>query len=79
MNDKGIYLTYLSQLIHWDGVGTLFRVSRTGCQGFAGPFPSAFLDKRYLKSFGKCKAGFLDYKILSEMAADHAEFLSAVA
>jgi hypothetical protein len=27
------------------GVGTFFRLRGTGCQGFTGPFPSAFLDK----------------------------------
>ena len=27
------------------GVGTLSCCGRTGCQGFKGPFPSAFLDK----------------------------------
>jgi len=37
-----IKLTYLSLLR--GGIGTL-SLRGTGCQGFTGPFPSAFLDK----------------------------------
>jgi len=39
-------------IFHRDGVGTLLSVrecdprTSAGCQGFFGPFPSAFLDKR---------------------------------
>jgi hypothetical protein len=29
-----------------DGIGTLSRLRGTGCQGFTGPLPSAFLDKQ---------------------------------
>ena len=36
-----------------DGIGTLFRfLNGTGCQGFAGPLPSAFLDKQ-IKNYPK--------------------------
>jgi hypothetical protein len=47
-----------------DGVGTLFLLFilslskykiRTGCQGFKGPFPSAFLDKKIEKNWRKDK------------------------
>ncbi len=42
-----LVLTYLSAAA--DGVGTLFGLRRTGCQGFIGPLPSTFLDKRNFK------------------------------
>ena len=37
-------LTYLSLALTKAGVGTLQK-NLAGCQGFIGPFPSAFLDK----------------------------------
>src|SRR5579859_472371 len=46
-------------IFHRDGVGTLLSVrecdprTSAGCQGFFGPFPSAFLDKRCSKNCGK--------------------------
>ena len=55
---RSLDLTYLSRYIHRDGVGTLpslrtgFSLSAAvaGCQGFIGPYPSAFLDKWMLKN-----------------------------
>jgi len=45
----GFDLTYLSRRLR-DGIGTLLRFkNETGCQGFTGPLPSAFLDKRLFK------------------------------
>jgi hypothetical protein len=32
--------------------------ANAGCQGFFGPFPSAFLDKRCCKNCGKDNAAF---------------------
>src|SRR5580658_9267503 len=47
-------------IFHRDGVGTLLSAcnlarytASAGCQGFFGPFPSAFLDKRCCKNCGK--------------------------
>jgi hypothetical protein len=41
------YLTYLAPTFNIrDGIGTFSRQKRDGCQGFIGPLPSAFLDKR---------------------------------
>jgi hypothetical protein len=44
-------------IFHRDGVGTLLSVcdiqTSAGCQGFFGPFPSAFLDKRCVKNWRK--------------------------
>jgi hypothetical protein len=49
-------------IFHRDGVGTLLSAcnlarytASAGCQGFFGPFPSAFLDKRCCKNCGKGK------------------------
>jgi hypothetical protein len=39
-----------------DGIGTLLRFNAVGCQGFPGPLPSAFLDKKCLKNCRKDKA-----------------------
>ena len=49
-------LTYLSRNFLRDGVGTLHAIAKqlnAGCQGFIGPFPSAFLDKRCCKNCSK--------------------------
>jgi hypothetical protein len=35
---------------------------RAGCQGFIGPFPSAFLDKRCVKNWCKDNEGFYNSK-----------------
>ena len=43
---EAIDLTYLSPIFIGAGRGTLSHFHVTGCQGFIGPFPSAFLDKR---------------------------------
>jgi len=49
-------------IFHRDGVGTLLSAcyllrdaASAGCQGFFGPFPSAFLDKRCNKNCPKGK------------------------
>jgi len=40
--------------LHWSWTWHLIAlVSVTGCQGFIGPFPSAFLDKRCVKNWCK--------------------------
>jgi hypothetical protein len=52
-DNKAFNLTYLSRYIQRDGVGTLPRFRGTGCQGFFGPFPSAFLDKRCIRTAAK--------------------------
>jgi hypothetical protein len=53
---KAVNLTYLSRQKR-DGIGTfsMFCDTQTtaGCQGFIGPLPSAFLDKRCLKNWSK--------------------------
>jgi hypothetical protein len=48
-------LTYLSA--EADGVGTFsIAMRKIGCQGFCGPFPSAFLDKQKIKNWRKGKS-----------------------
>jgi hypothetical protein len=37
---------------------------RAGCQGFSGPFPSAFLDKSLIRTGAKIKAGTELQKII---------------
>jgi hypothetical protein len=53
---KAVDLTYLFRQLA-DGIGTFAVVCEThttaGCQGFIGPLPSAFLDKRCLKNCHK--------------------------
>jgi hypothetical protein len=46
-------------IFHRDGVGTLLSAysASAGCQGFIGPFPSAFLDKRCVKNYCKDRDG----------------------
>jgi hypothetical protein len=51
---RSIHPTYLSRSGR-DGIGTLSRCCGTGCQRFAGPLPSAFLDKCYTKNCCKSK------------------------
>ena len=41
-------LTYLSRLLY---VMELAPFALRGCQGFIGPYPSAFLDKNYIKNW----------------------------
>ena len=49
--DESLDLTYLSRNYPRDGVGTLPgpQCGTAGCQGFIGPYPSAFLDKQSIK------------------------------
>lgn len=35
-------------IVHFVGRSTLVRLTLTGCWAFAGPIPSAALDKRYV-------------------------------
>ena len=51
----------LAPFLHF---GKLVYSKRVGCQGFIGPLPSAFLDKKYfLRTAANIQSAFSDFQI----------------
>ena len=82
VNDcRAVNLTYLSCTSACsvrDGIGTLYRwLNETGCQGFNGPLPSAFLDKRCKKNCCKSNTmGLISPNILKCFFGRHVQKIS---